>query len=152
MQLIAPQYEHVVELMSWFPGEQQLGEWGGPEARYPFDYDSFCEDARIESIASFALVSDCGEMAAFGQYYERLKCCHLSRLAVAPGQRGQGLVAEMISRLCEIGRAQLNVETCSLFVLASNRAAISAYRRYGFEVADYPDQMPLVGCLYMINK
>ena len=137
--------------MSWFTNEQQLREWSGPEARFPFDLETFREDSKFDSIASFVMSADGRDMMAFGQCYDRLGRCHLSRLAVAPDQRGKGLITVLMSLLCDYGRAIFSADSSSLFVLTENHPAIHAYTRFGFKVADYPGVMPLENCLYMIK-
>lgn len=152
MQLIQPLESHLLEMMSWFSNEQELADWSGPNFRYPFNLSSFVEDLKLNTLSSFALVSDETEFLAFGQYYQRLGKCHLGRLVVNPKFRGKGIVSKLMHHLCELGLKELNVNECSLFVLAHNDNAIKAYEKFGFSFTQYPEKMPLENCLYMVKS
>ena len=152
MQLIQPEKNHLVEMMSWFSSEQDLTDWSGPNFRYPYDISSFIEDLKFSTLNSFALVSNESEFLAFGQYYQRLGRCHLGRLIVNPKFRGKGIASELMHHICELGVKQLKVKECSLFVLAHNNNAIKAYQKFGFSFASYPDEVPLKNCLYMVKS
>ena len=152
LKLTQPSEEHLIEMMSWFSNEDELSEWSGPNFRYPFDLKSFTEDLKLNSINSFALVSNQSEFLAFGQYYRRLEKCHLGRLVVNPNYRGKGVALELMKQLCGLGRKDLKVEEYSLFVLDHNKSAIAAYEKFGFEFAKYPKELNLENCQYMIRS
>jgi ribosomal protein S18 acetylase RimI-like enzyme len=151
MRLIKPIESNLIEMMSWFSSEQELINWSGPNFRYPFDLSSFIADLSLHTLDSFALVSKGSEFLAFGQYYLRLNKCHLGRLIVNPSLRGQGIVTELLHQLSHIGLKKLEVKGCSLFVLGDNANAIKAYQKFGFSFENYPDEMPLKNCLYMVK-
>lgn len=139
------------ELMSWFPDREDCGKWGGPEFRVPFTEDSFREDAKLESLASWSLVRPDQSLCAFGQYYDRLGRCHFGRLAVAPSARGQGLGTTLMRELADRGRKELGADSCSLFVLADNEPALRLYKRLGFVARPYPEPGPAYDpYLYMV--
>lgn len=152
MQLVNPLDKHFTELMSWFTTEEALAEWSGPGFRYPFTTSSFIEDLRVSELKSFALMSEDKQMLAFGQYYNRIDRCHLGRLVVSPKHRGQGVAAELLKQLCEAGKQNLALSECSLFVVADNDKAIKAYQKFGFVFADYPTEIPMDNCLYMVKS
>jgi ribosomal protein S18 acetylase RimI-like enzyme len=151
MALITPLEVHLTEIMGWFNCEDQLKQWAGPNFRYPFDQSSFMEDLNVQENNSFSLVSDSNEFLAFGQYYRRLNRCHLGRLIVHPLHRGKGIVSQLIIGISEQGQKALQVESSSLFVLSHNKSAITAYQKSGFIVTDYPEQIILADCLYMVK-
>lgn len=151
MQLIQALEAHIVGMMGWFANEDELKQWAGPGFRYPFDLSSFTEDLKITPTNAFSLVSDKGELLGFGQYYQRLDKCHLGRLVVNPKFRGKGIIAELIKLISVQGTKALNVTACSLFVLSHNKSAVKAYQKVGFVLADYPDEIPLADCLYMVK-
>jgi len=152
MQLTQLLESHIQEMMNWFSSEKDLTDWSGPNFRYPYDLPSFTEDLKLSSLRSFSLVSNKAEFLAFGQYYQRLDKCHLGRLIVNPEFRGKGIAAELMRQLCQQGINELNVTACSLFVLAHNEYAIQAYKKFGFSFADYPDEISLAHCLYMVKE
>ena len=151
MQLIQPLESHLLEMMNWFLTEKELMDWSGPNFRYPFNKSSFIEDIKLDTLNSFSLVSKKSELLAFGQYYQRLNRCHLGRLVVNPEYRGQGIAFELMRRICEVGLKELKVEECSLFVLSHNESAIKAYTKFGFRLDNYPDEIPIKNCLYMVK-
>ena len=151
MRLTQPSDANFIEIMSWFSTEEELSIWSGPGFRYPFDLSSFKNDLKLDSLKSFSLVSVEGNLLAFGQYYLRLDKCHLGRLIVNPNFRGQGIASHLIQKLGVLGKTELKTDSCSLFVLGHNKSAIQAYTKLGFSMADYPDEIPLEDCLYMVK-
>ena len=149
MQLTTSTIEHVQQMLGWFTSKHQLQSWGGPQFRYPFSQQSFIEDIKLDALASYSLTDAQGNCVAFGQFYPRLGCCHLGRLIVSPQHRGQGLGYSWVNQLMTLGRQQLALSNCSLFVYKDNYQALHVYEKLGFQVADYPQPMPIADCLYM---
>ena len=151
MYLSQPSDEKLTELMSWFSTEAALSIWSGPNFSFPFDFNSFKSDLNFESLPSFALLSAQAELLGFGQYYLRLGKCHLCRLVINPNFRGQGIAAHLIQQLSVRGKADLNTNASSLFVMQNNISAIKTYEKSGFTGACYPEKITLKDCLYMIS-
>ena len=143
--------QHFIELMSWFFNQEELSTWSGFNFRFPFDLDSFKQDLKLTSSKSFAFVSNEDELLGFGQYYLRLGRCHLARLVVNPQRRGQGIATHLIQALSLVGKTDLNVDSCSLFVFENNQSGMKAYAKIGFSVAEYPEEMLFENCLYMVK-
>jgi ribosomal protein S18 acetylase RimI-like enzyme len=140
------------ELMTWFPDRMALLAWGGPEFRHPFTPETFRDDAKVRSIASWALIED-GTLVGFGQCYLRAGRCHIGRLAISPAKRGGGLGTRLIRELAGWGSKEFGVESLSLFVLPANRDARRLYERLGF--VESPDPRPSAvtdGLVYMIAR
>ncbi|MDN3377328.1 MULTISPECIES: GNAT family N-acetyltransferase [unclassified Pseudoalteromonas] len=102
MQLIPPQESHLVQMLNWFESEKALREWAGPDFRFPFDLASFTDDLQLNTLNSLVLISTEGEFLGFGQFYLRVRRCHLARLVVNPRLRGKGYASILIEQLCEI--------------------------------------------------
>ena len=151
MRLTQPSDANFIELMSWFPTEEELSIWSGPNFRYPFNLKTFKSDLNLDILKTFSLVSNEGGLLAFGQYYPRLGKCHLARLVVNPNFRGKGIASHLISQLSIWGKSDLNTDSCSLFVIKHNKSAIQAYTKLGFSMTDYPGGVPLEGCIYMVQ-
>lgn len=139
-------------LMNWFTTESDVKRWGGPEFRFPFSPESFHEDCRWPEMHSFSLRSGDGDLAAFGQLYERDGRIHLARLAVKPGCRGQGIGKALVSQLMEAGKALLSHSSFSLFVYRDNEPALRCYRSLGFEVRPYPPGQQLADVCYFMTR
>ena len=135
--------------MSWFNTEQDVRDWAGPSIRFPFTATSFTEDACVNQLDSIAMSDSSGELLAFGQFYQRLDCCHLARLVVSPQHRGQGLITELVEHLSKTGCQQLSVQRVSLFVGIHNLTALNVYRGLGFTETAYPEPLPIDGHLYL---
>jgi ribosomal protein S18 acetylase RimI-like enzyme len=145
------EYSWLPELMSWFSDQESCQVWGGPEFRFPFTEASFRDDAKLDSLPSWALIGDDGMLAGFGQCYFRAGRCHVGRLAISPALRGQGFGSTLVRELCSWGRAEFGVESCSLFVMPSNVQARRLYERLGFAQVPYPEPSPeLQGIIYMV--
>jgi hypothetical protein len=91
------------KLMTWFPDAASVDLWGGPNFRYPFTDAS-------------------GQLAAFGQSYERTGRGHLARLISNPKMRRQGV------------------------------PAYECYRSLGFEVGAYPPDAKMPDKCYFLIK
>ena len=150
-QLLPYDSAHLPELMRWIDSEQACRQWGGPWFQYPFDIHSFARDCRLHELATFVLEDGCGRLLAFGQYYNRLGCCHLGRLIVSPDYRGAGLGKQLITDLAAHGSDALQVAHCSLFVLKDNQRALALYEKLGFRKRDYPEaEQGLENCHYLV--
>ena len=129
-------------IMEWFPSRDSVEAWGGPGFRYPYTRRSFRKDVQWGRIRSYGLVGPAEELVAFGQLYRRSGRAHLARLVVRPGLRGRGIGRRLIERLMDEGRRVYGATEFSLFVLRDNEPALACYRRLGFAITDYPDDMP----------
>lgn len=132
----------LVQLMSWFKTEDDIRIWGGPEFRYPYTLESFFADTQLDNLLTVCLLDGTGRLSAFGQCYNRLDCCHLARLAIAPDLRGRGLVIPLIQTLANEAKGEFPFSELSLFVLESNEGARLAYEKQGFNYLDYPAHRP----------
>ena len=70
---------------------------------------------------------------------------------INPNFRGQGIATHLIQQLCVKGKADLNTNASSLFVMQNNISAIKTYEKSGFTFAYYPEKITLKDCLYMIS-
>ena len=128
--------------MRWFPDSDACHTWGGVEFRFPFTEITFREDAKLESLPTWALVGNDGTFVGFGQYYLRVGRCHLGRLVVAPNARGCGFGSMLVHELCKKGSVKLGVDSFSLFVHPGNESAVRLYQRLGFSAVPYPEKLP----------
>lgn len=152
MQLIKSTQDHQALMMSWFTDQESISIWGGPDFHYPFTPETFKADTKFEELNSYSLIDDANCLLAFGQYYLRVGRCHLGRLVVSPLHRGNGFGVQLIKALSELGLKDYGVNTYSLFVLERNVRALKLYQKLGFEVATYPEQIPIDNCLYMVKS
>jgi len=83
-------------VMTWFPHAESVLIWGGPKFRFPFTAETFREDCRVDRMDSYCLRNPAGELAAFGQSYERDGRGHLARLVSNPERRGTGAGKQLI--------------------------------------------------------
>jgi ribosomal protein S18 acetylase RimI-like enzyme len=140
------------ELMSWFVSAGDVNIWGGPSFRYPFTRETFIEDIHWGRMASFSLHSPAGDLAAFGQLYERFACMNLARLVVNPSIRGKGVGKRLITLLMRKGPSLFSSDKFSLFVFRENLPAYECYKSMGFVVTKYPDEMPHGDACYYLTR
>jgi len=138
MNLVPAQPEHLKVLKTWFPDLKSAQEWGGPAIRYPFTDGAFLEDIHWQKMPAYSLLGEEKELTGFGQCYEKAGRCHLARLAIAPTHRSKGLGRQFIYELMKVGMLDLGVGECSLFVVSSNKKAVSCYTSLNFVPAPYP--------------
>ena len=141
---------HAEQLITWFSNQQQLSEWAGRGVSYSDikQAENLVEQLSIDDMPAFSLLNE-GELLAFGQYYQRLDCCHLCRLAVAPSHRGKGLISTLIYHILEVGYKELSLNTASLFVYPRNESALKSYQKLGFNAEPYIGDDDIDDCLYM---
>jgi ribosomal protein S18 acetylase RimI-like enzyme len=139
-------------LMNWFPDAAATTVWGGPNFRFPFTRHSFAEDMHWGRMASFSLRDSLGELAAFGQLYEKYSCINLARLVVNPTMRGQGLGRRLVSSLMQVGRPMFPCAKFSLFVYRDNKPAYQCYKSLGFITTQYPEDMPMADLCYYLTR
>jgi ribosomal protein S18 acetylase RimI-like enzyme len=141
------------QIMRWFPDEDSVGIWGGPEFRFPFTAETFREDCRLERLDSYSLRNEEGELAAFGQSYERDARGHLARLVANPLLRRRGAGSRLIRMIIASLGERYDYEEYSLFVMRDNVPAYRCYRSLGFVVRDCPDGVRLADkCLFLTRQ
>jgi ribosomal protein S18 acetylase RimI-like enzyme len=138
--------------MTWFPDEDSVVIWGGPEFRYPFTAASFREDCRVDLMDSYCLRNPAGDLVAFGQSYQRDGRGHLARLVSHPASRGTGAGKKLIEMIIAALAAEHDYDEYSLFVFRHNQPAYRCYLSSGFVVRDYPDGAPLQDQCYFLTK
>lgn len=144
--------EDLTEVMTWFADAASVDIWGGPAFRFPFTQDSFRKDCRFEQMTSCALWNPAGRLAAFGQWYERDGRAHLARLIVNPGMRREGAGTRLIAALIAQIASEYDYEEYSLFVYRHNTPALGCYRRFGFDIREYPADAPMRDRCYFLTK
>lgn len=140
------------DVMSWFPDAHSVDIWGGPNFRYPFTAETFREDCRVDVMASYALRNSAGELAAFGQSYERQGRGHLARLVSNPALRRQGAGRKLIRMIIAALEMTGDYDECSLFVYRDNIPAYQCYLSLGFVVVQYPDDAPMPDKCFFLTK
>jgi GNAT superfamily N-acetyltransferase len=98
-------------------------------------------DARLLASGYYYGIRDASKLvsvAGVHVYSQQYKVGVLGNVATHPDARGQGLATSTCARLCQ--ELQLHVDHIGLNVKADNYAAISCYKRLGFEqVAAYEE-------------
>ena len=141
------------EIMAWFPDADSVDIWGGPVFRFPFSAQSFREDLHLDKMASWSLRGPNGELAAFGQSYERGGRGHLARLVANPAMRGRGAGKLLIEGIIDALEASHDYDEYSLFVYRHNEPAYRCYRSLGFGVVDYPEDAAMPDkCFFLTRK
>jgi len=141
------------DVMSWFPDAHSVDIWGGPNFRYPFTSETFREDCRVDVMASYVLRNSAGELAAFGQSYDREGRGHLARLVSNPALRRQGAGHKLIRMIIAALEMAGDYDEYSLFVYRDNTPAYQCYLSLGFVVVEYPDDAPMPDkCLFLTRQ
>lgn len=140
------------ELMTWFPDAASVDIWGGPVFRYPFSRTTFLEDCQVDIMVSYSLLDPDGNLAAFGQIYDRHGRGHLARLVSNPALRRQGVGKRLIGMMIEATRLEGGYDEVSLFVYRDNVPARDCYLSMGFRATEYPDDAPLQERCYFLTR
>ena len=140
------------EVMTWFPDAESVNIWGGPIFRFPFTGDTFREDCHLDSMQSWVLRDVNGQLAAFGQVYERYGRGHLARLVSNPDLRRQGAGRKLIEMILAVLEEDQTYDEFSLFVFRDNMPAYRCYLSLGFVVQDYPEDAPMPEKCYFLTR
>ena len=139
MELTSFRRANVRELLSWFANEAELIQWAGPSFAWPLTAEQFTQ--RLQAAESdpptlYPLGLYGGD--ALVGYCELSDPCwtagsaKLSRVAIHPDRRGQGLGLFMVRRALAFGFEQLRLHRVGLGVFDFNTAAVRCYERAGF--------------------
>lgn len=140
------------EIMTWLPDAASVNIWGGPNFRFPFTPETFREDCRLDVMDSFSLRNTEGELAAFGQAYERDGRGHLARLISNPGLRRRGAGRRLIESIIASLEEEHDYEEYSLFVYRDNVPAYQCYLSLGFVVRKFPEGAPMPDKCYFLTR
>lgn len=151
MQLITFSSQHFDELISWFPNENSLIQWGGPGVSYPIGHgqlQSMLDDGQHQIPTRFCwMATDKGTIVGHSQLFFDWKNenARLCRIAIAPESRGQGLAKSMVTLVIHRAFGYLNINRVELNVYTSNEAAIRTYENLGFADEGASSVSTLVG-------
>ena len=126
------------ELMTWFPTEASLIQWGGPTMTFPLDHAQLAamlaEGQSVPPARRLWVAVHDGTIVGHAQVAldHRHGVARLSRVSIAPSRRGQGLAHRFLVRIIEHTFVDLNIERLELVVYTFNEAALKTYRRLGF--------------------
>ncbi|RKQ95807.1 acetyltransferase (GNAT) family protein [Kushneria sinocarnis] len=122
----------MAQVIDWIDSPRQLEYWAGPGLSWPLEQRRLWREIDGAWLRSRALSGD-GHLLAFGQISLRAhRRCHLARILVAPGHRGQGLGEELCRHLIHEARDRLQAQRITLNVFHDNHAARRLYHRLGF--------------------
>jgi ribosomal protein S18 acetylase RimI-like enzyme len=93
-----------------------------------------------------------GQLAAFGQSYERTGRGHLARLIVNPLLRRQGVGRRLIDMIIAALEDRHAYDEYSLFVYRDNAPAYNCYLSLGFAVTDYPEDAAMAEKCFFLTK
>lgn len=129
---------HFPILISWFPTEADLIQWGGSQLRFPLD------EAQLRAM----LESETGELPdhrSWMAFHRDSIAGHaqlrfdwkngnatLARVAIAPALRGQKLALPMLELVLAEAFSYPPLMRLELNVYSFNQAAIQVYKRLGF--------------------
>lgn len=99
----------------------------------PWSENSFRHELQENEQAHFFVAEQDGKIIGAAGYWFIVDECHISTIASHPDWRRQG-VGELLLRAMLSQALSLGAVMAALEVRASNEAAITLYRKYGFEV------------------
>mgnify|MGYP000894758623 CR=1 FL=1 len=124
-------------VLTWITSPEDLKRWGGPLLTWPPKAEMTWQQIEAPAHKVFALFSDAGELAGFGQTLLREENgVHLGRIILSPALRGQGVGRELMNNLIEKGRELYHPNYFSLYVYSDNLPAVKLYQSMGFVVTE----------------
>jgi RimJ/RimL family protein N-acetyltransferase len=125
-------------LISWFPDEMALVQWGGPDVRFPLDeaqLDRMLDEGRSDPPARRLWAGEIdGALAAHAQmsFDRRHGVARLARVSVDPARRRHGLATPFLSCVIRQAFDEPVIMRIELNVFTFNQAAIRTYMKLGF--------------------
>ncbi len=124
-------------VLTWITSPEDLKRWGGPLLTWPPQAEKTWQQIEAPAHKVFALFTDAGELAGFGQTLLREENgVHLGRIILSPALRGQGVGRMLMQNLIEKGRKLYHPKYFSLYVYSDNLPAVKLYRSMGFVVTE----------------
>ncbi|WP_457580124.1 GNAT family N-acetyltransferase [Ensifer canadensis] len=138
MQLETFARHHIADMLDWFPTAEGLTQWGGPGLRFPLD-ETQLDEMQASTFGDaparwmFAGIVD-GNLAGHAQVALDWEngIGRLSRVAINPRFRGQGLAHPFLQQVIDHVFADARFERLELNVYTFNTAAIRTYLKLGF--------------------
>jgi len=125
-------------ILTWFPDEAALVQWGGPDVRFPLDAAQLerpLEESLVQPPARLIWVGEL-ETSVIAHATVALDWRHgvarLGRVCIDPAYRGRGLAVPFLSRIRDIVFGMAEFERLELNVYTRNHADIRVYQRLGF--------------------
>jgi RimJ/RimL family protein N-acetyltransferase len=125
-------------ILTWFPDEAALVQWGGPDVRFPLDAEQLegpLQESLLQPPARLIWVGELdGRVIAHASVALdwRHGVARLGRVCVNPAYRGRGLAVPFLSQIRDIVFGMAEFERLELNVYTRNHAAIRTYKRLGF--------------------
>jgi RimJ/RimL family protein N-acetyltransferase len=133
--------EDFAQLITWIDTPHLLMNWAGPMFNFPLTPDKlewYLQDTNVlgESDVFIFKAVDTATGAvvghiSLGSLSQKNNSARISRVFVAPEQRGRGLATHMLTETLRFGFEQLHLHRIDLGVYDFNEAAIRAYTRAG---------------------
>jgi RimJ/RimL family protein N-acetyltransferase len=131
------------QLIRWIDSPHLLMNWSGPMFNFPLTPDKldwYLQDTNQlgeSDVFIFKAVDTATETVvghiSLGSLSQKNSSGRISRVFIAPEQRGRGLARRMLTEALRFGFEQLHLHRIDLGVYDFNEAAIRAYTRAGMQ-------------------
>ena len=137
-------------VFSWFCDAETIREWAGPLVKLPYDPSRSLTEIQWDLSEPYTMYKN-DKPIGFVQVFKRYGFNHISRLAIAPRHRSNGLGRILIEHL--LSNPPHPHFGFSLFVYSNNLIARSLYEQLCFVEEQYPpNQATIKGCMFMVRK
>ncbi|GAB3290657.1 GNAT family N-acetyltransferase [Hymenobacter tenuis] len=129
------------QLITWIDSPHLLMNWSGPMFNYPLTADKLewyiqdTNDVAASDVFIFKAIDTTTSRVvghiSLGSISQKNSSARISRVFIAPAERGRGLASRMLTETLRFGFEQLSLHRIDLGVYDFNEAAIRAYTRAG---------------------
>lgn len=131
-------------VVTWFTTPEQACAFAGTGAPWPYTAAALLASIDDPSRQAWTVTAVEAPDAVLGHVETALvtpTTGRLTRIALAPGQRGRGLSTPMLELALDAARS-IGMEEVALFVVPGNEPALRAYARVGFRPTERDPEHP----------
>lgn len=130
-------------LIPWIKDGDDIIQWAGPQFTFPLDlsqleaYWQVSQQIPVVRKIYKAIQTTDGRVVGhieLNNIDTRNRLAVISRVLVDPAERGKGIAAAMMYRVCAIGFDEMHLHRLSLNVYDFNLPAVACYKKVGFVV------------------
>jgi ribosomal protein S18 acetylase RimI-like enzyme len=123
------------ELLSWIQNETERILWSGSTFDHDFSLPAFNRHLKRKDVFAYSLIDSIQQLVSYGEVVSKIpSSASICRVIVNPELRGRGYGQKFCHELINLIKKKGSAKAISLNTLATNKQAITCYKKVGFQV------------------